>query len=321
MDNNIVKYEIIDDLPDRQKATNQLQAIKSFQDTIRTSLVEDLDYGVAFKGAEKPSLYKSGAEKIIMILGLRSSFSIEEKIEDHEKGYFFYSIKCQLIKNGEIITEGLGSCNSKEGRYILKEKKNFKTGEIYYTPTTEEQKTYAFTMANTILKMAKKRAMVDAVLIFACLSNIFTQDLEDIHTEYEEPKQPIKKPQPNISMLKQTSKDKYDHIKAYNTIKNLLIQDADTSDGLSEMLLADDKDFDAYLFKQMKLNELQKDKVEKIIDILSNDKNGKKAELIAKIEGFFVDYTQTKAFEEANNNDDIPFDEPSEAEKDFVVGK
>jgi len=33
---------------------------------------------------------------------------------------------------------------------------------------------------NTILKMAKKRALVDAVLGFATLSEVFTQDLEDI---------------------------------------------------------------------------------------------------------------------------------------------
>ena len=33
---------------------------------------------------------------------------------------------------------------------------------------------------NTVLKMAKKRALVDAVLNVACLSGFFTQDLEDI---------------------------------------------------------------------------------------------------------------------------------------------
>lgn len=188
--NNIVKYEIIDDLPDKQKAKNQLATIKAFQDTVRTELKAGQDYGKTFDYAKKPSLYKSGAEKIIMILGLKSFFSIEEKIENHGMGYFFYSIKCQLVKNGEVITEGLGSCNSKESKFILKEKKNKKTGKVYYTPTEEDQKTYSFTMANTVLKMAKKRAMVDAVLIFACLSNIFTQDIEDISNEDDNDDEP-----------------------------------------------------------------------------------------------------------------------------------
>ena len=38
---------------------------------------------------------------------------------------------------------------------------------------------FALFLANTVLKMAKKRAQVDAVLTVASLSEIFTQDMED----------------------------------------------------------------------------------------------------------------------------------------------
>ena len=37
-----------------------------------------------------------------------------------------------------------------------------------------------YTMDNTVLKMAKKRALIDATLLVASLSDIFTQDLEDM---------------------------------------------------------------------------------------------------------------------------------------------
>jgi hypothetical protein len=37
-----------------------------------------------------------------------------------------------------------------------------------------------YTLANTVLKMAKKRAQVDATLTVASLSEIFTQDIEDL---------------------------------------------------------------------------------------------------------------------------------------------
>jgi len=37
-----------------------------------------------------------------------------------------------------------------------------------------------YTMDNTVLKMAKKRALVDAALLVASLSDVFTQDLEDM---------------------------------------------------------------------------------------------------------------------------------------------
>ena len=38
----------------------------------------------------------------------------------------------------------------------------------------------AFTLANTVLKMARKRALVDAALTVGSLSDVFTQDLEDM---------------------------------------------------------------------------------------------------------------------------------------------
>ena len=58
-----------------------------------------------------------------------------------------------------LITEGLGSCNTREKKYL---------------------KMDPFTMDNTVLKMAKKRALVDASLLVASLSDVFTQDIEDI---------------------------------------------------------------------------------------------------------------------------------------------
>ena len=58
-----------------------------------------------------------------------------------------------------LITEGLGSCNTRERKYL---------------------KMDPYTMDNTVLKMAKKRALVDAALLVASLSDVFTQDLEDM---------------------------------------------------------------------------------------------------------------------------------------------
>jgi hypothetical protein len=167
-------------LPANDRVIEQLEAITKFQQLIQSQFKKGLDYGQTSNSTtDKPSLLKSGAEKIIMLLGLRSQFIIDKEIEDHKNGYFFYRIRCQLIKNDEVITEGLGSCNSEESKFILKEKKNRRTGEVYYAPTEDDQKRYKYTIANTILKMAKKRSMVDAVLIVASLSNIFTQDIED----------------------------------------------------------------------------------------------------------------------------------------------
>jgi len=62
---------------------------------------------------------------------------------------------------GKTITQGLGHCNSRERKY-----------------TSDRQDIYM--LGNTCLKMAKKRAQVDAALTIAALSEVFTQDLEDM---------------------------------------------------------------------------------------------------------------------------------------------
>lgn len=143
------------------RVSDSMKKINEFQEVIQKTLVPNHDYGQAFYGSGKPSLLKPGAEKILMLLGLASQYEIIEKIQDYDDGFFAYTIRCILTKNGIVVTEGLGHCNSKEKKY-------------------ESDKQDKFMLGNTCLKMAKKRAQVDAALTVGSLSNIFTQDLEDM---------------------------------------------------------------------------------------------------------------------------------------------
>ena len=75
-----------------------------------------------------------------------------------------------------------------------------KSGEYgkYYEYRVEED---CNSKANTILKMAKKRAQVDAVLTVANLSELFTQDFDDLEDEKETP-------QDKVEELKEQLKNK-----------------------------------------------------------------------------------------------------------------
>lgn len=143
------------------RVQDSMNKINQFQKVIQGALVEGHDYGASFFGASKPSLLKPGAEKILMLLGLSSEYEIIEKVQDYEEGFFAYTVRCILTKNGIVVTEGLGHCNSKEKKY-------------------ESDKQDKYMLGNTCLKMAKKRAQVDAALTVGSLSDIFTQDLEDM---------------------------------------------------------------------------------------------------------------------------------------------
>lgn len=129
----------------------------------KAELVRDVDFGVIPK-TKKPSLYKSGAEKVIAAYGLLQHYTIESKIEQTgEDPFFMYTVRCDLVRVGNdgkeyVFTSGIGSANTKE-------KRNGFNGP--------------YDAANNSIKMAQKRAMVSAAVNIGALSSMFTMDIED----------------------------------------------------------------------------------------------------------------------------------------------
>jgi uncharacterized protein (DUF3820 family) len=158
MDNNQVTALSVIDSIDTNVVARTMDKIHAFQQVIQQAVKPGHDIGI-IPGTDKPTLLKPGAEKIVMMMGLASRYEIMDKVEDYDKGFFSYNIRCTLSRQGMDICEGVGNCNSRESKYV---------------------KADPYSIANTILKMAKKRAYVDAALSVASLSDIFTQDLEDM---------------------------------------------------------------------------------------------------------------------------------------------
>ena len=147
---------------------------------IRSNLQPNIDFGqIHFVGKEKcrlhregrtnecmeprhwskASLWKPGAEKICGLLGLIPRFpNLSEYETAALKGIDIKIVilKCELhTGNGFIAAEGTGA------RKITQDDGNI----------------------NKSLKMAEKSAHIDATLRLAGLSELFTQDLEDMHNE------------------------------------------------------------------------------------------------------------------------------------------
>jgi len=195
--NELTIYEI----PEPDTVKKELQKIQQYQHIVQQTLIEGLDYGV-IPGTSKPTLLKPGAEKIVKIHGLTDEYEIIERIENWEKPFFYYLFKCKL-KNlkGITVSEGVGSCNSLENRYrwrwvreddlpqgINKNTLTTRTtqaGLVLYRIENDD----IYSQVNTLEKMAKKRAFVDATLSACRLSAVFTQDIEDV--QIEEPKQEL----------------------------------------------------------------------------------------------------------------------------------
>ncbi|MFA5716073.1 MAG: hypothetical protein WC998_10045 [Candidatus Paceibacterota bacterium] len=114
-----VNNSFIAPVADLQEAKSRYELFKKFVGEI---FVEGIDYGKV-PGTEKPTLKKPGAEKLGAFFGLRPSFISLETVNDWTgkdhggEPLFHYQYKCQLTKNGEMVGEGIGSCNSFEKKY------------------------------------------------------------------------------------------------------------------------------------------------------------------------------------------------------------
>ena len=183
-------------LPDEAKFKADIQAINRFQQVVHANLIQGQDFGV-IPGTSKPTLLKPGAEKVAKLLGLCDHYEILDRQEDWKTPFFRYLVKCQLktASHGLVVSEGFGECNSMESKYryrwlwpkdlpedfdkenTAKKVVNTRNGKVTQYRIDNDD---IFTQVNTLIKMAKKRALVDAALSAGRLSNVFTQDIEDI---------------------------------------------------------------------------------------------------------------------------------------------
>ena len=179
-------------LPDEQTFRHDIEAINKFQKIVRATMVDGQDYGV-IPGTSKPTLLKPGAEKIAKLLGLSDLYEIVDRQEDWGKPFFRYLVRCKLVSvsSGVTISEGLGECNSMESKYRWRwvwpdDVSDNEKSTLVFRRTKNGGKQYRidnddiYSQVNTVLKMAKKRALVDAALSAGRLSEVFTQDIEDI---------------------------------------------------------------------------------------------------------------------------------------------
>lgn len=203
--------------------------LEQFRRFIADYMVEGEDYGT-IPGTKKQTLYKPGSDKLCELYGLSDSYRIIDRLVDFDRGLFDYEIECTLSRDGFVVATGLGSCSSFEGKYRWRDSKRVcpqcgsdtiaKSKEEYGggwycnakfggcgakfpkgDSSIEDQQLGRVenddiaTLKNTILKMAKKRAKIDATLSATRSSGVFTQDIGDDEGKPKAAKKPVQQPQ------------------------------------------------------------------------------------------------------------------------------
>jgi len=200
------------------KAVEIRAQVNLIQEVMSSVMKSGTHYGKIPGAGDKPTLLKPGAEKIMATFRLAPDPEITDLSAN---GYIRYQIKCRLISpSGRYLGAGVGEASTDEERY--KWRGVVSQAEWDATPETERRikykrdgqvkqiRTNPADLANTVLKMAKKRALVDAVLTVTAASDIFTQDIEDIPEEILQKKEPSKQEPPVQEPPKQPAKPKED---------------------------------------------------------------------------------------------------------------
>lgn len=210
--NQIVAYEEVGSPLSVDTVKHQIQVI---QQVMANAMVKDTHYGVVPGCGDKPTLLKPGVEKLSLTFRLAPTYAITKT--ELGNGHREYEVRCTLthIPSGKVFGEGVGSCSTAESKYryrkaerkcptcsketIIKGKAEYGGGWLCFAKkggcgakfkdddesiTSQQvgrsENPDIADSYNTVLKMAKKRAHVDAVLTATAASDIFAQDLEDL---------------------------------------------------------------------------------------------------------------------------------------------
>jgi len=185
---------------------------------MKNCMKEGTHYGKIEGCGDKPTLLLPGMEVLCSIFNIAPDYEVS--ITDMGNGHREYMVTCKIhnIKNEKFLGSGIGSCSTMESKYryindyedtgAIVPKKYWKErdpsilGGKEYRPQKVNNEWHVVKKSgkierpdpadvyNTVLKMAKKRALGDCIKGVTGCSDLYTVDIEDMVPE-EEPEQKI----------------------------------------------------------------------------------------------------------------------------------
>jgi hypothetical protein len=170
----------------RMAVADIISHVALVQEVMRAVMKPEVHYGV-IPGTDKPTLYKQGAEVLCMAFRVADSYQVEDlSTADAVR----YRVTCTGVHqvNGIVLGTGMGEASSGEEKYKWRKAwdeefeatpanmRRIKTGKY----KTKQVRTEPADLANTILKMANKRAKIAMTINVTACGDMFGQDLEDM---------------------------------------------------------------------------------------------------------------------------------------------
>jgi hypothetical protein len=194
------------------------ERLHAVEQVMHGAMISGVHFGTIPGCGKKPTLLKPGAEILSMMFRLAPK--LDTKIVELGGGHREYTVVCSMthITTGDVWAQGIGSCCTMESKYRYRGAESEDTGKpvpkaywdaknagdmgkaqsllggagfaakkseaggytIHKKGSGKAENADIADVYNTCLKMAKKRAQIDATLSALGCSHLFTQDLEDM---------------------------------------------------------------------------------------------------------------------------------------------
>ena len=242
MENDLVTYR------KPMTAVEVRAQVQLIQEVMKAVMEKDVHYGV-IPGTTKPTLYKPGSEKILSTFRIAAHPKEIEDLSTPDEIRYRVKVYGVAMEDDHILFGvGIGECSSNEAKYKWRmpvcdeefnetpeDRKRLIWKKGYQDKPNYQQKqirTNPSDVANTILKMAKKRAQIDMTLTATAASDVFDQDLEDLPEgivgEVADKKPPITAPQKKATA---EAVKKVDGVSVTVGIKGITHKDGTKKDG------------------------------------------------------------------------------------------
>jgi hypothetical protein len=233
-----------------------LAKMQKVQELMTLAMIKDEDYGTIPGCGNRPTLLKPGSEKLCALFRLGDRITKEE-VRDLPNGHREYELTIELyhMPTNIAVSQGVGTCTTMESKYrfrvapktvtdrpvpreywdarnagdkqateALLGGKGFGTKKVdnqwYITEGSDEKVEHdnPADYYNTVRKMAKKRAKVDATISATGASAIFTQDVEDLRDNgvIGQPSPQAPKKSPEETQARQMANELFDQLNEGN---------------------------------------------------------------------------------------------------------
>jgi hypothetical protein len=254
---------------------------------------ENVHFGI-IPGCNQRSLYQSGQQ--VLCVGFCLGTDPENIEEFKEADEIRYKVKTRLFdqKTGATITYGVGECSSSEDKYMWRKPKKDEfentsddRRRIKYTNDgqVKQVRTNPADMANTVLRMATKRADVHCTIKGLAASEIFTSEIEDLVDvmDIDNGGKKSSKPQVNPDDVKT---DRKDHPQGLTVLIGI-VQDVKSKTGVG-------KNKDGTMFF-IKINNSDLSTFDLTIGAAATALKGKKAEYTTEVNGKYTNIMSIRA--------------------------